>query len=62
MKTSKTKWAMIAALMVPGMMVNSCLTTLLMEVRDGAIAATGDFAQTTALELLENALNLEGTQ
>ncbi len=62
MKTSKAKWAMIAALMVPGMMVNSCFNAFLMEIRNGAVEATGNFTRDTAMELLTGAINLGGTQ
>jgi len=60
MKTSKAKWALIATLFVPGMMLNSCVNTLLMEVRDAAIGATGDFTRTTALDLLDGTINPNG--
>ncbi len=63
MKTSKSKWVLIAALAVPGMMMNSCFYGgLLREVRDSAAGAVGDFTHDTTLNLLTGSLNLGGTQ
>lgn len=59
MKTSKSKWVLIAALAVPGMMMNSCFYGgLLREVRDSAAGAVGDFTHDTALSLLTTNVDL----
>jgi len=61
MKNLKMKWALIVALAIPGMALNSCWSVFLAEVRDAAIAGVGDYTQDTASSLLDNYINLDGT-
>jgi len=61
MKSFKTKWALIVALAIPGMAVNSCWTAFLAEMRDSAIAGVGNFTQDTAFGLLDDFVNVDGT-
>jgi len=61
MRKLKTKWALIVAFAIPGMALNSCWSVFLAEVRDAAIAGVGDYTQSTASDLLDNYINLDGS-
>jgi len=62
MKSFKMKWALIVALAVPGVAVNSCWTAFVAELRDSSIAGVGTFTQNTMLDLLDTFVNLNGTE
>ena len=58
MKNLKTKWALLVAMSMPGLAVNSCWTIFMTEIRDGAIAGLGAFTQDTAFDLLDTYFDL----
>ena len=53
MKNLRVKWALLTAMSIPGLALNSCWNVLLAEMRDAAITGFGNFTQDTTYDLLD---------
>lgn len=54
MKKFKAKMALLVAVSLPGLALNSCWSAMLTEMRDGALTGLGNYTQDTTYNWLDD--------